>query len=204
MMITEVIFDCETKRLFTEIGSYDPAGLGVSIVSVYLRTVDEQQQELTGRMMSFWEHELPDMWEHFRTATRVIGFNSVKFDVPVLAPYAPKDFAGMKHFDIMQTVRSALGFSLSLNHLGQHNLKTQKTDVGINAVKYWQQHDAESLRKLKSYCEADVLLTRDLYDFGMKEKKLRYKDKWNTLREFAVDFSYPQAVIDSSRQIGLF
>jgi hypothetical protein len=76
--------------------------------------------------------------------------------------------------------------------------------VGTNAVLYWKKHDEESLHKLKSYCEADVLLTKNLYDFGVTNKNLKYLDKWNTSREIPVDFSYPQSVIDASRQIGLF
>lgn len=205
-MLTEVIFDCETKALFSEIATFDPGDLGVSIVSAYVRTVNDDQQEITGTMMSFWEPDIPTMWEHFRNADRIIGFNSIKFDVPALAPYAyaPADFTKMKHFDIMRHVRDALGHNLSLNHLSEHNLNAQKADVGTNAVLYWKQHDAESLAKLKYYCEADVLLTRDLYDAGVRQKLLRYKDKWNTVREFPVDFSYPKEVIDASKQMGLF
>jgi uncharacterized protein YprB with RNaseH-like and TPR domain len=203
-MITEVVFDCETQRLFNEISSTDPADLGISLVSVYVRTVDEQQNELSGAMHSFWEHELSEMWPHFLSAKRIIGFNSLKFDVPALARHAPPTFVRLPHFDIMTRVRNALGHNLSLNVLGEYTLGKQKTDVGTNAVAYWKQHDEESLSKLKMYCEADVLLTRDLYDYGVREKKLKYMDKWNMLREFPVDFSYPKDVIDESRQIGLF
>jgi len=38
----------------------------------------------------------------------------------------------------------------------------------------------------------------------VENKKLKYLDKWNNPREIPVDFSYPQSVIDASRQIGLF
>lgn len=203
-MVTEVIFDCETQKLFSEITTNDPADLGISLVSMYVRTVDDTQREISGKMYSFWESEIPTMWQHFKPATRIIGFNSLKFDVPALFHYAPPEFAKLPHFDIMQKVRDALNFSLSLNTLATHTLGAQKTDVGTNAVLYWKSQDPVQLAKLKSYCEADVLLTRDLYDFGVQEKKLKYMDKWNTLREFAVDFSYPQDVIDASRQIGLF
>lgn len=203
-MITEVIFDCETKLLFSEISTNDPADLGVSLVSVYTRTVDEAQREVSGKIMSFWEHEIPNMWEYFRGAQRIIGFNSIRFDVPVLAHYAPADFPKFPHFDIMAQVRNALGHNLSLDTLATHTLGKGKTDVGTNAVLYWKSQDPAQLAKLKSYCEADVLITRDLYDYGVREKKLKYMDKWNTLKEFAVDFSYPQEIIDASRQIGLF
>lgn len=203
-MITEVIFDVETQKLFSEIGSFDPADLGISIVSAYERTVDDGQQEISGHMHSFWEHELPDMWKHFSGAQRIIGFNTVKFDIPALKHYAPTGFEKLPHFDIMKVIRDVLGFSLSLNHLASHTLGQQKTDVGVHAVEYWKKHDEESLSKLKSYCEADVYLTRDLYDFGVKNKFLNYIDKWNNPKQIPVDFTYPQAVIDAARQIGLF
>ena len=74
-MITEVIFDCETQKLFNEIATSDPGDLGVSLVSLYLRTVDETQREITGTMMSFWEKDLPQVWEIFDRADRIIGFN---------------------------------------------------------------------------------------------------------------------------------
>lgn len=203
-MITEVIFDCETQKLFNEIIGIDPGALGISVVSVYVRTVDDVQREIHGTMYSFWEQDLPNMWKHFSGAQRVIGFNSVKFDVPALKKYSPTGFEKLPHFDIMKVVRDVLGFSLGLDHLATQTLGAHKTDVGTNAVIYWKDHTPESLAKLKSYCEADVLLTRDLYDYGVKHKKLKYMDKWNTAREIPVDFSYPQAVIDASRQIGLF
>ena len=203
-MITEVIFDCETQKLFSEIAGNDPGALGISVVSVYVRTVDDFQNEIRGDMYSFWEHELPDMWKYFSGAQRIIGFNPVRFDVPALKNYSPTGFEKLPHFDIMKIVRDTLGFSLSLNHLASQTLGKYKSDVGTNAVLHWKQHDEESLTKLKTYCEANVLLTKNLYDFGVREKKLKYLDKWNTTREIPVDFSYPQSVIDASRQIGLF
>lgn len=203
-MITEVIFDTETQKLFSEVENNDPSRLGISIVSAYIREVNDAQEEIRGEMRSFWEHELTDFWPILKSAKRIIGFNSVKFDVPVLAPYAPDAIDKLPHFDIIQTVRTALGHYLALSVLAQHTLGTDKTDVGTNAVMYWKNHDEESLAKLKSYCEADVLLTRDLYDYGVKNKLLKYMDRANMVRQFPVDFSYPKEVVDASRQIGLF
>jgi len=203
-MITEIIFDTETQRLFQEVEHNDPSKLGISIVSAYIRDVNENHKEIRGEMRSFWDNELDLLWPIMGTATRIIGFNSLKFDVPVLIPYAPDAFAKMPHFDIMAHVRNALGHSLSLSMLGQYTLGKDKSDIGTNAVIYWKQHDKESLFKLKKYCEADVLLTRDLYDYGMTNKKLIYMDRINMIRDFSVDFSYPKDIIDSSRQIGLF
>jgi len=203
-MITEVIFDIETKRLFSEVEGNAPHLLGVSIVGAYIRQVDEHQHEISGEMRSFWEEDLGELWTLMTQATRIIGFNTIKFDIPVLIPYAPEHFAKLPHFDIMQHVRSKLGHSLSLATLGKYTLGRDKTDVGTNAVIYWNQHDEESLKKLKDYCEADVALTRDLYDYGVANRHLKYIDNWNNVSSFSVDFSYPKEIIDSTRQIGLF
>jgi DEAD/DEAH box helicase domain-containing protein len=203
-MITEVIFDIETKRLFSEVENNAPENLGVSIVGTYIRQVDEFQREIHGELRSFWEEDLPDLWPIMASAKRIIGFNTIKFDVPVLMPLAPAAFAKMPHFDIMQSVRSALGHNLSLSTLAKYNLGRDKTDVGTNAVIYWKEHSEESLAKLKMYCEADVMITKDLYDYGVATKELKYVDNWNNPATFPVDFSYPKEVIDASRQIGLF
>jgi DEAD/DEAH box helicase domain-containing protein len=203
-MITEVIFDVETKRLFSEVEGNDPSLLGVSIVSAYIRQVDDEQHEVSGEIKSFWESDFPALWEVMKQAKRIIGFNTLKFDVPALLPYAPENFSKFPHFDIMTHVRSKLGHYLSLSTLGKYTLGQDKTDVGTNAVLYWNEQTEESLRKLKEYCEADVMLTRDLYDYGVINRELKYIDNWNNVASFPVDFSYPKDIIDSTRQIGLF
>jgi len=91
----------------------------------------------------------------------------------------------------MDHVKNALGFRAGLGAIAAETLGHTKIDHGLNAVKYWAEHTEESLTKLKKYCEADVQVTKEVYDFGMKNKFLKFKDKWNTVRTFSVDFSYP-------------
>lgn len=201
-MFSEIIFDIETKKLFEEIETSNPADLGVSIVSVYRRKIDENYQETEGEMFSFWEPDLSKMWDLFSHADRIIGFNSLGFDVPVLDPLCPYNLKKLAHLDILEKIKLALGFRLSLNAIAHETLNKTKSDVGTNAVLYWNQATKESLEKLKTYCEADVLLTRDVYDYGLKNKRLLYKDKWNTSRIVEIDFSYPKNKPD--QQMGLF
>lgn len=203
-MISEIIFDVETQKLFSEIDTENPGDLGISIVSLYKREVDADQTEISGKIYSFWENELDNMWSLFTGVKRVIGFNSVKFDVPALAPYAKIDLAKLNHLDIMQIVRQVLGRSLSLNLLVNTTLGKTKSDSGVTAVEYFKSQNPEKLNKLKQYCEDDVNLTKELYDYGVKNKKIFYIDKWNNRKEIPVDFAYPQEIIESSRQIGLF
>lgn len=199
----EVFFDVETKKLFSEIEDDDPGKLGVSVVSLFQREFDEEnKKELSGGIASFWEDEFEEMWPIFQKADRIIGFNSISFDVPALMAYSQFSFNKLPHFDIMQKVKEVFGRRIGLAALTQETLDRNKIDDGLSAVLYWKKHDKDSLSKLKKYCEDDVLLTKDLYDFVYHNGYLQFKDKWNTLRKVELDFSYPQSPI--TPQIGLF
>lgn len=202
--VKEVIFDLETQRWFDEVDNNDPGKLGVSIISAYTRELDSNFKEIKGEMKSFWEDELADLWPYFQEADRIIGFNSIGFDVPVLVPYANFPIEKLSHFDILAIVKQNLGHRLSLDAIAKETLQNQKIDNGAMAVTYWKRGDKESLAKLKKYCEADVALTRDVYDHGLHKKFLKYKDKWNTPRTFDVDFTYPAKEESDEEQIGLF
>lgn len=199
----EIIFDVETKQFFDDTGTSNPADLGVSIVSTYRRKLDSDFTETEGEMESFWEADFNRMWKYFVEADRIIGYNSLGFDVPALSPYSPPQFTKLPHFDILQKIKDVTGRRVSLNSVARQTVGNAKIDSGANAILYWQKRDPASLRLLKMYCEADVAITRDIYDYGLKNKSLRFIDHWNTPREIAVDFSYPAGVL-SFAQTALF
>lgn len=183
----EVFWDVETKSFFEPGGDFDPSKLGVSIVSVYWRNGKE------AKMQSFWEKDFDNMWKIFRDADRVIGFNTLGFDIPAMKPYAPADFASLPHFDILDRLKVANdGKGASLNRIAKDSLGTEKIDSGANAILYWEKGDPESMALLQKYCEMDVAITRDVYDFGQKNKFLKFTDKWSTSRTVNIDFSYPK------------
>ena len=202
-MIYEVFFDVETKKFFDEASSFNPEDLGVSLVSVYKRELNNDFEEVKGVMQSFFENEIESMWNLFQDANRIIGFNSIKFDVPALKPYSPTHFPKLNHFDILDEIRKTTGRRISLNALSRDTLGRGKIDTGENAIIYYKNGDPESLALLKKYCEEDVMLTRDLYDFVLKNKYLKFKDHWNNPRQIEINFAYP---IDDpvNKQIGLF
>lgn len=201
--ITEAIFDVETQKWFDEVGENNHADLGISIVSVYSRVLNEKLEEIEGKIESFWENELTKLWPIFQQANRIIGFNSIGFDVPVLTPYTTFPIAKLPHFDIMAQVKESLGHRLSLDAIAKETLGRQKTETGAMSVEFWKRGDPKSLQRLKNYCEADVMLTRDIYDFGLKHGHLKYKDKWNTPRTVEINFSYPKEE-NNIQQEGLF
>jgi DEAD/DEAH box helicase domain-containing protein len=195
--VFEVIFDTETKKFFDEETGYDASKLGVSITSVYSRTLDEKFNEVDGKMQSFWEKDFSEMFKLMEKADRIIGFNSIGFDVPALSPYLPVHWSKLKHFDILAEIKKIEGKRMSLNSLAKATLGTKKNDSGENAVKYWNAQTEESLAKLKKYCEMDVVITRDIYDHAMKNNFLKYIDFWNENHEIKLDFSYPKEATEN-------
>ena len=187
----EVIFDTETKKFFDETTGSDASKLGVSITSVYFRTLDENLNEVEGHMQSFWEPEFPEMFKLMEKADRIIGFNSLTFDVPALSPYLPAHWSKLNHFDILDEIKKVEGKRVSLDSLAKATLSSTKNDSGENAIKYWNEHSEESLAKLKKYCEMDVEITTKIYDHALKTRSLKYKDYWNEVHEVKLDFGYP-------------
>ncbi len=195
----EIFFDTETKKFFDEVEGNDPAKLGVSITSVYSRTVDENFNEIEGKMESFWEKDFPEMFKLFEKADRIVGFNSIGFDIPALSPYLPPHWPKLKHFDILAEMRKIEGKRMSLNSIAKATLGEKKNDSGDNAIKYWAEGTPEALAKLKKYCEMDVKITKDIYDHALKNKFLKYIDFWNDIHEVKLDFSYPAPQEDTTQ-----
>src|SRR3989344_8252100 len=113
-MYQEEIFDLETQKFFDEIAGSDPAMLGVSVLSMYVRTLDSNFKEIKGEMISFFEDEVPKSWGYFKNASRIIGFNSKHFDVPALKPYLPLELIKIPHLDILEHVKEVNGRRVSL------------------------------------------------------------------------------------------
>lgn len=203
-MITEVIFDVETQKMFADIDSDNPADLGISYVAIYKRQINLNHDEVAGKMYGFWENQLPKFFELLNNAQRIIGFNNLKFDNMALLPYSPIDLAKLPNFDIYLEVKKTLGKSLSLDSLTRATLNRAKSDTGANAVNYFKSNNQSDLEKLADYCQKDVLLTRDLYDYVIKNKNLKFIDKWNRVQSFKVDFSYPPDFEKTENQIKLF
>ncbi len=199
----EVFFDTETKKFFDEIATNDPALLGVSITSVYWRKLDSDLKQIEGGMVSFWEKDFDEMFKLFEKADRIVGFNSLTFDIPALSPYLPAHWPKLKHFDILDELKKAEGKRASLDAIAKATLQSAKNDSGENAVKYWNAGDPESLAKLQKYCEMDVAITRDVYDHVVYKGFLKYKDYWNEIHEVKLDFSYPKNS-ESNIQTSLF
>lgn len=174
-----LVFDVETKKAFDEVGGYHPEKLGVSIIGTYWR--DESGEEYIG----YREGNFSPFWRKLETADLVVGFNIISFDYETLKPYYTGSFKQFPSLDIMVEMEKHLGHRVSLDAVAKETLGEQKNGHGLDAIRYYHDGDWESLEK---YCLQDVKVTKDIYDYGVANKVLRFKNKWNNLIEVPVNF----------------
>lgn len=178
-----IFFDIETKKIFSDVEGNFPEKLGVSFVGVCVRDGFSGK----GEMLGFFEDQLTDLFPLLESADVLIGFNSDKFDLPALSPYYSGDILKFPSLDLLDRFKTATGHRIKLDVIAQETLGKGKIGDGLDAIKYYQ---SGQLDKLKEYCLMDVEITRDVYDFGVKNGRLKYKNKWNRLIETPVDFTF--------------
>ncbi len=156
-----LILDLETKHTFRQYS--DPKKLGVSIVAVY--DYAKQQPAV------FFEQELRQLFPLLESASYIIGFNIHSFDLPVLQAYYPGRVEDLPVFDIMEDIRQKIDRRLALNDILQATLNKRKSGHGLQAINYYQSGNWE---KLKQYCLDDVMLTKAVFDYGVKTGEINY------------------------------
>lgn len=174
-----LVFDVETKKAFDEVGGYYPEKLGVSIIGTFWR--DEAGEEYVG----YREDNFSPFWRKLETADLVVGFNILSFDYATLKPYYSGSFEQFPSLDIMVEMEKHLGHRVSLDAVAKETLGEQKNGHGLDAIRYYHDGDWESLEK---YCLRDVKVTKEIYEYGLTNKVLRFKNKWNNLIEVPVNF----------------
>lgn len=159
----KIVLDLETKKSFDEVEGRDLRLLGVSAVGIYSYRDDQ--------FKVFLEKDIKQLLPYFKQAKLVIGFNIKKFDFPVLQPYLDFDLSNLSSLDIFEEVKKSLGFRLGLNSIAQATLEIGKSGSGLDALKYFRQGE---INKLIEYCQRDVFITRELYEYGKRNGHLVY------------------------------
>lgn len=198
-----VVFDVETKKSFDEVGGFHPEKLGVSVSGVWYGPTSPMAPlgvKEEGTLRAFREEEFPEMFKIFESADRIVGFNSIDFDMVALKPYYLGDLLKLPNFDILQEVEKKVGHRVKLDALAKETLGIQKGGSGLDAITYYHQGDWEKLTK---YCLQDVVITKDLYLHGLVNKELKFKNKWNEMVNVTVDFDFRDKK-DNSVQVTMF
>ena len=179
----QVFFDVETKNMLEDVGGYFPEKLDISFVGACVR----DGQAGAGEMIGFFEHELTKFFALLDRADVVIGFNSDNFDLPTLTRHYHGKIKDIPSLDLMDRIKKSCGHRIGLDAVTSATFNTGKTGNGLDAIKFYREG---RLKELADYCLQDVKITRDLYDYGLQNGKVKFKNKWNRLIDCPVDFSF--------------
>lgn len=190
-MSNEIVLDIETQNTFEEVGGYFTDKLKVSLVGVYYYETDTWE--------SYLEPDLPEMFQRLEKGGRIIGYNSIGFDMPVLNNYYTGDLLKLPQLDILRHIEKALGHRIKLDDVAKATLGTKKSANGLQAVAWWKQGNIESIRE---YCLQDVKVTKEVYEFGVGNGFLLFDDRNGERRAIPVDFGAPEPVSQFNMTMG--
>lgn len=175
-----ITFDLETKNMFQDVGSNDPADLDMSVICIH--------DSLDDSCKSFLETQLKDLWPILEQADMFVTWNGDHFDIPLLNKYYPGDLSKIKSLDLMKEVQTVLGRRLKLDTVAEATLGKNKSGHGLEAIEWWNNGEID---KLIQYCMEDVRITRELYDYALANNCLKYKDfgAGGTVKEIKLDTS---------------
>jgi hypothetical protein len=172
-----ITFDIETANTLPSFSRGDLAQLELALVGIH--------DSSTGEFSSYLKEDLPKLWPILEDADVLIGYNSDNFDVPLLNRYYPGDLSKIRSVDLMVEVQKVLGRRLRLQNLAEATLGKSKKGDGLQSVEWWQQGLVE---KVREYCIEDVRITREIYDYALKNGHVKYKDL-RDIREIKLDTS---------------
>jgi len=173
-----ITLDLETQNFFQDVGSNEPAALDISVVCIH--------DSLTDEYKSFVVTDLKGLWPILESADGIVTWNGDHFDIPLLNKYYPGDLTKIRSIDMMRDIQVVLGRRLKLDSVAAATLGTSKSGNGAEAVEWWRKGEID---KIISYCTDDVRITRELYDFAMKNGCLKYKDPAGTICSIPLDTS---------------
>ena len=184
-----IVLDIETQNTFADVEN-DFKKLRVSAFSIFRYDCDQY--------LSFVESELNKLWPFLEKADFIIGYNSEHFDMRVLNNYYVGDLLTFSHLDLMKRIKASIGISLRLNDVAAATLDMEKSADGFKAIQWWKEGKIDEIKK---YCEQDVLITKELYEFGKNNRQLFHKSLTGEIIPFAVDFTMTQTGESPSAQL---
>ena len=192
-MLNKIVLDLETQKSFEDVGGFGKNHLlKVSVCGVYSYKED--------KYYCFAENEMRQLEDMLSQADEIIGFNIINFDFVVLQPYLNFKLSAAPTLDILTEVEKIIGHRVKLDNLAQTTLGVGKSGDGLMALKLWKEGKIEELKKP---CLDDVRITKEIYDYVLKNGKVKYKDYFDT-KEIDIKFIEPALKKPVVRQGSLF
>ncbi len=158
-----IVLDVETQKGFNEVDRKKIHQLKISVACIY--------DSKTDQYLSFEEKEMMKLEEYLKAADVIVGFNVRDFDLEVLAPYLLTPVKTLPVLDILVEFEKARGHRISLQSVAQATLNCSKSGSGWDALRLFKEGRMD---ELKRYCIDDVRITKDVYDYGLKNGKIMF------------------------------
>ncbi len=181
----KIFFDIETQNIFQDVGSNNPADLSISLLAIYDSGTESYD--------SFLHTELSRLWPIIESADALVTFNGDHFDIPLLNKYYSGDLTKIKSIDLLKEMQKSAGRRMKLDQIAEGTLGTKKSGHGLDAITWWKNGEIEKIRK---YCIDDVRITKELYDYALKNGELIFKEGPN-MNRVKLDTSGWEAPVDS-------
>ncbi|MCJ7566668.1 MAG: ribonuclease H-like domain-containing protein [Anaerolineales bacterium] len=175
-----IVFDLETKRLADEVGGWNHIDMmGLSAGVTY--HVEEDHWSL------FKEDDVGSLLDELASASKVVGYNVIRFDYTVLRPYGLAIDRPLvkKTSDLLSDISLTLGFRIGLDHVAEATLGESKSANGLAAVAWYKKGEID---KVLAYCKQDVLVTYRLWVYGRDHGQIFRRDRSGSKRKIPVSW----------------
>lgn len=191
--LKKIVLDLETQKSFEEVGGRGKNHLlKVSVCGIYDYARDVYEM--------YEEKDLPRLAPILQAADQLIGYNNRSFDSEVLQPYLHFNIFEIPHLDLLEEIEKVIGHRVSLETVAQGSLGTGKSGNGLQALLYYRNGRMDLLKK---YCADDVKITRQVYEYALKNHKLLYRDYFN-IKEIPLTVQEPKPRVGVLQQAALF
>ena len=164
--LKKIVLDLETQKEFAEVGGRGKNHLlKVSVCCIYDYSTDKYG--------CYEEKELQKLAPILQTADQIIGYNIKDFDFEVIQPYLNFDIHQVPYLDLLEEIDKVLGHRIKLEDVAQATLGKGTSGSGKEALLYFKNGRIDLLKK---YCQDDVKITKQVYDYVMKNQKVLYRD----------------------------
>lgn len=167
-----VVFDIEIKKTIQDKKEFNtPWNLGFGLGVIYYSRDD--------KCHTFLEKDVDIFFNELLSSPRIVSFNGKNFDLPLLKAYITRESleklnVNTRHIDVMDEIAKVLGHRVSLVNVAKATLGKGKTMDGAEAPELLKQG---KIKEVEEYCKNDVMLTKEIYEFGKKNKFVKYLDR---------------------------
>lgn len=167
-----ITLDIETTSAAS---AFDIASMEIAVVGVHDTEGDVYR--------AYTKEEFSELWPVLERADLLVGYNSDHFDIPILNKYYSGDLTKIRSIDLLAEIKNVLGRRLKLDSVAKATLGKKKSGHGLDAVKWWNEGKFE---KVKKYCLDDVRITKEVYEYALKNGRVAYDD-FGQRREIPLD-----------------